>query len=616
MGTIKNKIFQLFIAQILLGGCGAAGLKFNSELNPSPLQSPKNGGQNVYASFEEFQSVVQVYCLSCHGSGSPWADFSALNSEEAWLGAKTKGGVSLIKAGEPESSYLYTRTRHSSDSALANMPPENPGFTPKEGSVIRSYIAGIGKPSSGSGAGAEVSYYQDVGPILQNRCVSCHAAGEIAAALPLDNYNDAYDFRHAIASATGARRMPPFPFDDDGSCNNYKDAHYLGSSEIEKIAGWSESVARAGTPAALPPPPTKKKIENPTFRFKTPKYKAQGLINGTDDLRCFALDIRFDPNDPTSRELFERFLNGGVTGYDVLPSNALVAHHALVFAVTGRNVPAAIATKVDANGNSLVDGKKGWVCEGGTGLDRSTQSTLIAGWAPGGGANFMPTHPETGKKLGIPLIPKEIRDAVNERLPPNPSMSTIQNALQQGFRIVVQMHYNIVNAGPTDNVEDETTIEFAMDRDVTLGFMARFGNVNLQIPSKTESYTTPPTTTSATVQLGRSVSWGSTDTIKIWGVFPHAHLFARGLRVEIKNPNQAPQCIADAKRYDYNWQGGYMFRDPSNPNKAKAHVVRKNDIVNIQCRYDTRKADTNNPITFGEETGEEMCFMFFFGSAE
>ena len=52
-----------------------------------------------------------------------------------------------------------------------------------------------------------VSYYRDIRPIIEDKCVACHAQGSVA--FSFEDPERAYDFRAAIVGAVAARRMPP-----------------------------------------------------------------------------------------------------------------------------------------------------------------------------------------------------------------------------------------------------------------------------------------------------------------------------------------------------------------------------------------------------------------------
>jgi hypothetical protein len=54
-----------------------------------------------------------------------------------------------------------------------------------------------------------VTFYRDVLPILQERCQSCHRAGEIGP-MPLGSYTEVRPWAKAVRQAVVTRKMPPW----------------------------------------------------------------------------------------------------------------------------------------------------------------------------------------------------------------------------------------------------------------------------------------------------------------------------------------------------------------------------------------------------------------------
>jgi len=97
-----------------------------------------------------------------------------------------------------------------------------------------------GRAQSGQGA---VTYYEDVLPVLQKRCLSCHVAGG-AGAGAFDTYERAQPVAAAIRDAVKQRAMPPW-FADAGSAELANDPR-LSDEEIRIIETWVESGALPG----------------------------------------------------------------------------------------------------------------------------------------------------------------------------------------------------------------------------------------------------------------------------------------------------------------------------------------------------------------------------------
>ncbi|MBV1859911.1 MAG: hypothetical protein KUG77_15980, partial [Nannocystaceae bacterium] len=98
---------------------------------------------------------------------------------------------------------------------------------------------------SSSGATADVSYYEDVRPLLAQHCVSCHTDGSIAP-FRLDTYEDVAGLAPAIKVVIEARTMPPYGVRADGSCQDYDEPRWLTDEEIATISAWVEGGMAAG----------------------------------------------------------------------------------------------------------------------------------------------------------------------------------------------------------------------------------------------------------------------------------------------------------------------------------------------------------------------------------
>jgi len=92
---------------------------------------------------------------------------------------------------------------------------------------------------------AAPSFYQDVSPIFEKHCDTCHRAGE-AAPMSLVDYSTARPWAKSIKEAIVTRKMPPWFADPHvGTFSN--DAR-LSEEEIRTIVDWVDAGAVKGTP--------------------------------------------------------------------------------------------------------------------------------------------------------------------------------------------------------------------------------------------------------------------------------------------------------------------------------------------------------------------------------
>jgi hypothetical protein len=98
---------------------------------------------------------------------------------------------------------------------------------------------------------APVTYYKDVLPILQRKCMACHQPGQIAPVSFL-SYESTRPWAGAIKIVTATGQMPPwFAYPPYGHMLNFR---ALTPREVEILARWADSGAPEGHPGEAPPP--------------------------------------------------------------------------------------------------------------------------------------------------------------------------------------------------------------------------------------------------------------------------------------------------------------------------------------------------------------------------
>ena len=102
-------------------------------------------------------------------------------------------------------------------------------------------------------AAQDVTYAEDVAPILQENCVRCHRPGT-AAPMVLETYEQVRPFASMIKHSTETRTMPPgWYIDRTVGIQDFKNDPSLSQQEIETIARWVDSGTPAGDLSQLPP---------------------------------------------------------------------------------------------------------------------------------------------------------------------------------------------------------------------------------------------------------------------------------------------------------------------------------------------------------------------------
>ena len=239
-----------------------------------------------------------------------------------------------------------------------------------------------------------------------------------------------------------------------------------------------------------------------------------------------------------------------VQAIDTRPGDRETVHHVITF--------------VDNTGASVAlderDPGPGYTCFGGPGFNLPG---TLGGWAPGS-------------------RPLEL-----------PSGTAFQ--LQAGSRVVLQVHYHPHGAHPHPD-QTEIGVYFAKEPPKSLMYILPIVNQSFTIPPNDPSYKVP-----ATWPLPMPAA-------KLWFVAPHMHLLGKTMKVEATLPSGASECLIEIDDWDFNWQGAYMYKEPVR--------IPAGSRLSLLATYDNSSNNPRNPnrppkpVSWGEETTDEMCIAF------
>src|SRR5580700_10222304 len=99
---------------------------------------------------------------------------------------------------------------------------------------------------------AQVTFSENVAPIIYHRCTGCHRPGE-AAPFSLMSYEDVAKRGKLIAVVTESRLMPPWRAEP--ASYPYKDSRRLSDDELATIQAWVKEGMPKGNPVKIPAPP-------------------------------------------------------------------------------------------------------------------------------------------------------------------------------------------------------------------------------------------------------------------------------------------------------------------------------------------------------------------------
>lgn len=271
----------------------------------------------------------------------------------------------------------------------------------------------------------DVTYNQDIAPILMKQCADCHRPGEVAP-FSLLTFEDAEKHAKQIVEVVKDKLMPPWKA--ERHFGEFMNERHLDDAEIDKIAAWVEAGSPRGDGKAPKPPrfTTGWQLGKPDMVLELPSFPVPA--EGRDIYRCFVVPLK---------------IPGGVwvDGIEFRAGNRKIVHHALYF--------------LDASGkareNDRSDPEPGYASLGGLGF---IPMLSLGGWAPG-------------------TMPYRLPKGIAKPLP-------------GGVDLVVQMHYH--PSGKPEADQSKIGIYFAKKppkkRDIDL----ILGSVNIDIPAGEKEY--------------------------------------------------------------------------------------------------------------------------------
>jgi peroxiredoxin len=410
-----------------------------------------------------------------------------------------------------------------------------------------------------------VTYYRDVLPILQKRCQGCHRPGEVGP-FSLMTYRQAVNWAQDIKEYSEDRTMPPWKVTAGPAFHNDR---RMPASEIAILAAWADGGTPEGDPKDAPPPrqfPHGWQLGQPDLVLTFPDDFQVGP-SGKDVFRCFVL-----PTNLTEDKY--------VAAVEVRPGNPRIVHHSLLFVDArhqGRkleaNEKARGVVKDPHTGAISLDRGPGYSVSMGVGF---TPQGGLSGWAPGAMPRYLP------EGFGY-FLPK-------------------------GADVVMQVHYH--RDGKLEKDRSAVGLYFAKsDQGKPIQGGTLFGSQGGG-PGLFRLYFAIPAGDAHFKLTG--TQWAAQD-MTLFMVTPHMHLLGKEIRLTLTPPGGAKQTLIEIKDWDYNWQEGYHFKTPVQ--------VKAGSRLDVEAVFDNSENNLRNPfspprrVTFGEQTTNEMCFVFLGGTS-
>lgn len=332
----------------------------------------------------------------------------------------------------------------------------------------------------------------------------------------------------------------------------FHDQRQLSSQELTTLVAWIDGGTPEGNPADAPPPRT----------------FVQGWQLGQPDL-VLTLPADFHLG-PDGRDLFRVFIlptdlpeDKDIAAVELRPSNPRVVHHVLV------------AIDTTGQGRRLDEKEAGRKKEG-------TEADHGPGYNVAMGFGFFPQAGMGGWAPG--QVPRYLPEGTGYRLP-------------KGADVALQVHFH--RDGKAEIDRTQIGLYFAkkpvVNRYQSLPLRGNF----LVIPKNVESH---KITGSAKVDRDGT----------LYSVLPHMHMLGKAIKVTMTPPEGKPETLINIDDWDYNWQETYFFREPIQ--------VKAGTRFEVEAVYDNSASNPRNPndpprpVRFGEQTTDEMCFVFLGGA--
>ena len=416
---------------------------------------------------------------------------------------------------------------------------------------------------------AVVSYHQDIAPLLQEHCVSCHSPGKIAP-FSLDNYATASAMGAAMLASVEAGTMPPWLARNTEECSPerpFADDLRLSEADVALLRDWVDAGTPEGDAAAatvLPDPPALE-VQDPDGSFLFP---VEHWVEGEqDEFVCFVID-------PGNTEPL------WVTEAQLVPSNNRVAHHGLVMmAMQGPS-----SEWEDPSSFSCFNNPPG-------------THYLVSTWTPG---------------------------AVPNRVPEGTGM-----LMPAGARIVVQMHYHPTGEGPE---VDQSTLQLKWT-DQQPQWEAAQALVGNYDDLEDDGSGLQPGPNDEVQSPEFRIPAGSSDHVEsmlyrqnfpldfpIYSVGTHMHYVGTDMKIDLVNADGSEECLVQTPAWDFNWQRSYSYDVAI----EDLPVISDQEGLKFRCTYDNSMGNPfvvkalaeqglsePHDVYLGEQTLDEMCLGIF-----
>ena len=409
---------------------------------------------------------------------------------------------------------------------------------------------GASEPATDSAdpSGDEVTWHQDVRPLVDQHCGSCHIEGGVAP-FNFDNAAEAAALGPAIVSSVASRTMPPWPADE--ACRPIQDTQWLDADTMAIFAEWGTADFPVGDPATYVAPRVTEPepVRDPDL-VVLPVEAFRPDFDRTDDVLCNWGDHTFE--EPT-----------WVQAASLVSDIHEIVHHSTIYAV-----PETVWSDIDALDEA--GHGPGFPCTGNTLKELPVQA--IGGWVPGGEVKASSLSEDAAM-----LVPA-------------------------GSRLVIEVHYSLTSAGPDTPTEDWSAVplwilpegvepEWRIDR-----MVLHYGA--LDIPAGEET-------------VVQEVEIRVPFEGLLVGSSAHMHALGTRLDTTLLRADGGEECLTRVHPWDPNWQRRYSWVDSLevvSGDRFRLACTFDNSAEN-QPEINGIKGDPVD-VGWGDGAADEMCIDF------
>lgn len=415
-------------------------------------------------------------------------------------------------------------------------------------------------PRNDTPSKAEISYYKDIMPILQQHCVACHRPNDVAP-MSLMTYEEVLPFARIMRESVVQRKMPPWHADP--AVGEFINDARLSDTDIATIDSWVKNGTKRGSLVDLPPAAVLAPGWHiqPDVVLTIPEF----LVTKTaqDDYEYIYVPTNFTEDK-------------WIQAAEVLPGDRRVVHHATVSVINEHELAKHLEghSKVNA-GEDQFHYRTGKVLH----LRPDAPAIDDGCAAPDGGgipgessgylnivpAIYLPGHLEETRPAGYAL-----------RIP-------------AGSSLQFQIHYS--NHRGLD-VRDRTSIGLVFAREPVkheIGQYEIWNNMFLIPPNDdnhrvTSCFTLPQ------------------DVIAV-AYTAHMHFRGKSMMTKAIYPDGREEVLLNVPHYDFRWQETYFLK--------KQFLLPQGTKLMTTAYFDNSKNNLQNPdpyktIRWGEPSDEEM----------